>query len=55
MSLYSQIRNDTLEKAVVFLKQYSEYLGTTEYPPHEYRKAVVDDVVQTLESRLKEK
>lgn len=40
-----KVSRTLVERAVVFLEQYKEKLSTSKYPPDEYKKDSIDDIV----------
>lgn len=43
-----KVNRALVERAVVFLEQYKEKLATSKYPPDEYKKDSIEDLVQQL-------
>ena len=48
-----QVRRDTLERAVEFLRQFHVQLQYSRYPHDEYRKDAIEDVIAQIERRTK--
>ena len=43
-----KVNRALVERVVVFLEQYKEKLATSKYPPDEYKKDSIEDLVQQL-------
>ena len=40
-----QVNRELIQRTIVFLEQYKEKLSTSKYPPDEYKKDSIDDIV----------
>lgn len=43
-----KVNRALVERAVAFLEQYKDKLATSKYPPDEYKKDSIEDLVQQL-------
>lgn len=43
-----KINRELVQRVVAFLEQYKEKLATSKYPPDEYKKDSIEDIVQQL-------
>ena len=43
-----KVNRALIERVVAFLEQYKEKLATSKYPPDEYKKDSIEDLVQQL-------
>lgn len=43
-----KVNRALVERVVEFLEQYKEKLATSKYPPDEYKKDSIEDLVQQL-------
>lgn len=39
------VNRDLIQRAIVFLEQYKERLSTSKYPPDEYKRDSIEDIV----------
>ena len=43
-----KVNRALVERVITFLEQYKEKLATSKYPPDEYKKDSIEDLVQQL-------
>ena len=43
-----KVNRELVQRAVAFLEQYKDKLATSKYPPDEYKKDSIEDLVQQL-------
>lgn len=39
------VNRELVQRAILFLEQYKERLSTSKYPPDEYKKDSIEDIV----------